>query len=72
MALEPIKEAIKIKQRITEVNTSLGKPNTNLIYPLLVDHHLEILEDNSACIDWGNSNVNSTRLKHLERDLKWF
>ena len=71
IALEPIKEAIKIKQGIVEVNTTLGKPNTNLTYPLLVDHPLEILEDNSACIDWGNSNVNSTRLKHLERDLKW-
>ena len=71
MALEPIKEAIKIKQWIVEVNNTLRQPNTNFIYLMLVDHPLEILEDNSACIDWGNSTVNSTRLKHLERDLKW-
>ena len=71
MALEPIKEAIKIKQWIVEVNNTLRQPNTNFTYPMLVDHPLEILEDNSACIDWGNSTVNSTRLKHLERDLKW-
>ena len=51
--------------------TSLRKPTARSPYPFLVDHPLEILEDNTACIDWGNSNVNSTRLKHLERDLKW-
>ena len=71
MVLEPIKEAIKIKQWLLDIDTSLRKPNDDRAYPFLVDHPLEILEDNTACIDWGNSQVNSTRLKHLERDLKW-
>ena len=71
MALEPIKEAIKIKQWLLDIDTSLREPNDDRAYPFLVDHPLEILEDNTACIDWGNSQVNSTRLKHLERDLKW-
>jgi hypothetical protein len=71
MAVEPIKETIKIKQWLHDVETSLKQPSTTSPYPFLVDHPLEILEDNSACIDWGNSTVNSTRLKHLERDLKW-
>ena len=71
MALEPIKEAIKIKQWLFDIDTSLQRPNDTRTYPFLMDHPLEILEDNTACIDWGNSHVNSTRLKHLERDLKW-
>jgi hypothetical protein len=71
MALEPIKEAIKIKQWLLDIDTSLRKHTDSRAYPFLVDHPLEILEDNTACIDWGNSQVNSTRLKHLERDLKW-
>jgi hypothetical protein len=71
MALEPIKEAIKIKQWLYDIDTSLRRPNDTRTYPFLIDHPLKILEDNTACIDWGNSNVNSTRLKHLERDLKW-
>ena len=71
MALEPIKEAIKIKQWLQDIDTSLHFATKLCPYPFLVDHPLEILEDNTACIDWGNSNVNSTRLKHLERDLKW-
>ena len=71
MAVEPIKETIKIKQWLHDVETSLKQTSTTSPYPFLVDHPLEILEDNSACIDWGNSTVNSTRLKHLERDLKW-
>ena len=70
MAVEPIKEAIKIKQWLHDVETSLREPRTSSPFPFLVDHPLEILEDNTACIDWGNSQVNSTRLKHLERDLK--
>ena len=71
MALEPIKEAIKIKQWLQDVETSPQKPRNSSPYPFLVDHPLVILEDNTACIDWGNSQLNSTRLKHLERDLKW-
>ena len=71
MAVEPIKEAIKIKQWLHDVETSLRQPRTSSPYPFLVDHPLEVLKDNTACIDWGNSQVNSTRLKHLERDLKW-
>jgi hypothetical protein len=71
MALEPIKEAIKIKQWLQDIDTSLHFATRLCPYPFLVDHPLEILEDNTACIDWGNSHVNSTRLKHLERDLKW-
>ena len=71
MALEPIKEAIKIKRWLYDVDTSLRKQTARSAYPFLVDHPLKILEDNTACIDWGNSRVNSTRLKHLERDLKW-
>ena len=71
MALEPIKEAIQTKQWLFDIDTSLRRLNDNRTYPFLVDHPLEILEDNTVCIDWGNSHVNSTRLKHLERDLKW-
>ena len=71
MALEPIKEAIKIKQWLYDIDTSLRRPSDTRTYPFLIDHPLKILEDNTACIDWGNSNLNSTRLKHLERDLKW-
>ena len=51
MALEPIKEAIKIKQWIHDVKTSLNKPDTRTIYPYLVDHPLPILEDNTECIE---------------------
>ena len=70
MALEPIKEAIKIKQWLHDIDISLCKPTAKSPYPFLVDHPLEILEDNTACIDWGNSTANSARLKHLELDSR--
>ena len=71
MALEPIKETIKIKQWLYDIDTSLHFATKLFPYPFIVDHQLEILEDNTACIDWGKSNVNSAQLKRLERDFKW-
>ena len=30
-----------------------------------------ILEDNQSTIGWSKQNANLTKIKHLERDLKW-
>ena len=51
MAMEPIKESIKMRMFLDEID--------------------EILEDNRSAIDWSKHTVNSTKMKHLERDLKW-
>ena len=44
--------------------------NTNP-YSIVTDIPTEILEDNRSAIDWSKHTVNSTKMKHLERDLKW-
>ena len=44
--------------------------NTNP-YTIVTDIPTEILEDNQSAIDWSKHKVNSTKMKHLERDLKW-
>ena len=45
-------------------------PNTNP-YSIVTYIPTEILEDNQSAIDWSKHKANSTKMKHLERDLKW-
>jgi len=75
MALEPIKESVKLKQLMTDIeetlHTSQQDVATEQAYSLLTDVPVEILEDNKACIDWSKHRTNSTKMRHLERSLKW-
>ena len=75
MALEPIKESVKLKQLMTDIeetlHTSQQDVSTEQAYSLLTDVPVEILEDNKACIDWSKHRTNSTKMRHLERSLKW-
>ena len=72
MAKEPIKESIKMRMLLDEIDGNLfanEHSNTNP-YSIVTDIPTEILEDNQSTIDWFKHNANSTKMKHLERDLK--
>jgi hypothetical protein len=75
MALEPIKESVKLKQLIADIEETMHISNqdmaTEQAYSILTDVPIEILEDNRACIDWSEHRTNSTKMRHLERSLKW-
>ena len=73
MAMEPIKESIKMKMLLTEIEDNLNLPDRNNTNPhnIATDIPVEILEDNRAAIDWSKHTCNSTKMRHLERDLKW-
>ena len=73
MAMEPIKESIKMRMFLDEIDGNLFSTdnlNTNP-YSIVTDIPTEILENNRSAIDWSKHNANSTKMKHLERDLKW-
>jgi transposase len=73
MAMKPIKESIKMRMLLDEIDGNLfsnDNLNTNP-YSIVTDIPTEILEDNRSAIDWSKHNANSTKMKHLERDLKW-
>ena len=73
MDMEPIKESIKMRMLLDEIDGNLfsnENPNTNP-YTIVTDIPMEILEDNRSAIDWSKHNAKSTKVKHLERDLKW-
>ena len=70
--MEPIKESIKMRMLLNEIDINLNSPNPNTNpYSIVTDIPTEILEDNRSAIDWSKHNANSTKMKHLERDLKW-
>jgi hypothetical protein len=73
MAMEPIKESIKMKMLLNEIDNNLNSPDLNNTKPhnIATDIPIEILEDNRAAIDWSKHTCNSTKMRHLERDLKW-
>ena len=73
MAMEPIKESIKMKMLLTEIEDNLNLSDLNNTNPhnIATDIPIEILEDNRAAIDWSKHTCNSTKMRHLERDLKW-
>jgi hypothetical protein len=71
MAKEPIKEILKLKNWMTDIENALALTSSPNSHSILTDVPTEILEDNKACIDWSKHTTNSTKLRHLERDLKW-
>ena len=73
MAKKPFKESIKMRTLLDEIGGnpfSNEHPNTNPS-TIVTDIPTEILENNRSAIDWSKHNANSTKMKHLERDLKW-
>jgi hypothetical protein len=73
MAMEPIKESIKMKMLLHEIEINVNSPDLTYSKPhnIATDIPVEILEDNRASIDWSKHTCNSTKMRHLERDLKW-
>jgi hypothetical protein len=73
MAMEPIKESIKMKMLLHEIEINVNSPDLTNSKPhnIATDIPVEILEDNRAAIDWSKHTCNSTKMRHLERDLKW-
>ena len=58
---------------LNEIGNNLNSPDLNNTKPrnIAADIPIEILEDNRAAIDWSKHTCNSTKTRHLERDLKW-
>jgi histone deacetylase 1/2 len=73
MAMEPIKESIKMRMLLNEIDGNLFSDEhlTTNPYTIATDIPTEILEDIQSAIDWSKHKANSTKMKHLERDLKW-
>jgi hypothetical protein len=73
MAMEPIKESIKMRMLLDEIDGKLFSDEhlTTNPYTIATDIPTEMLEDNQSAIDWSKHKANSTKMKHLERDLKW-
>ena len=71
MAMEPIKEALHLKHLLEEIEETLQLDPHLPRYDIRTSIPIEILEDNSACIDWSKHRTNSTKMRHLDRDLKW-
>jgi hypothetical protein len=71
MAMDPIKEALHLQHLLHEIEENLQLNRHLPQYDIMTSIPIEILEDNSACIDWSKHRTNSTKMRHLERDLKW-
>ena len=67
IAMEPIKESIKMKMFLTEIDSNLDLHDRNNANPynIVTDIPIEILEDNRAAIDWSKHTCNSTKMRHL-------
>ena len=62
-----------MKMLLKEIEINVNSPDLNNTKPhnIATDISIEILEDNRAAIDWSKHTCNSTKMRHLERDLKW-
>ena len=72
-AMEPVKESIKMRMLLDELDGTLYLDYFNNANPyrIATDIPVEILEDNQAAIDWSKHTWNSTKMRLLERDSKW-
>ena len=71
MAMVSIKEALHLQHLLEEIEETLHLNPHLPQYDIKTSIPIEILEDNSACIDCSKHRTNSTKMRHLERDLKW-
>ena len=71
MAMDPIKEALHLQHLLHEIEENLQLSQHLPQSDIMTSIPIEILEDNSACIDWSKHRTNSTKMRHLDRDLKW-